>query len=302
MFWGKTRQKELPANDLPYRAFTDQFDREVAARTLYNEVRAAAPSSAATLREIDSVLRSGGPERVRAAQRAIAFEARLACGHALGPRPCVTLLVDHSGSMKDTRALAAAMAADIVSNTLLRQSIPVEVLGFTTRSWHGGQSRALWRKQGRPEKPGRLCDLLHIVYREAAETDPNWTSNLPLMANPAVLKENVDGEALLWAKRRAAARDVTGWVCVLISDGRPVDDATILANGPPKNNWYMLKHLGSVVEQFNAEQGIRLGCLALDDVAVMPFRALQRVTVLEETALRAFDLLEDLIWPQPKAI
>lgn len=301
MFWGKTRQKNLPANDLPYRAFTRQFDREVPARTLYNEICATAPPSAATLREIDSVLRAGGPERIRAAQRAMAFEALLASGHALGERPCVTLLVDHSGSMKDTRALAAAMTADIVSNTLLRQSIPVEVLGFTTRSWHGGQSRALWRQQGRPEKPGRLCDLLHIVYRDAAETNQNWISNLPLMASPDILKENVDGEALLWAYRRAAARDLTGWVCVLISDGTPVDDATILANGPPENNWYLLKHLGSVVAQLNAEPSSRLGCLALDDVADMPFRALRRVTVLEDTALRAFDLLEELIWPQPKA-
>jgi cobaltochelatase CobT len=301
MFWGKTQQIPLPANDMPYRAFTRQFDREVSAGILRDEIRAGTPLSAATLREIDGVLRAGGPARVRAGQRAITFEARLADGHALGDRPCVTLLVDHSGSMKDARALAAAMTADIVSNTLLRQSVPVEVLGFTTTSWHGGQSRMLWRKQGRPAKPGRLCDLLHIVYRDAAETNQNWTANLPLMASPDVLKENIDGEALLWAHGRAMARDVTGWVCILISDGTPVDDATILANGPPENNWYLLKHLGSVVAQLNAEPATRLGYLALDEVADMQFRALQRVTVLEDTALRAFDLLEDLIWPQPDA-
>jgi cobaltochelatase CobT len=139
------------------------------------------------------------------------------------------------------------------------------------------------------------------VYRDAAETNQNWTRNLPLMASPEVLKENIDGEALLWAHGRAMARDTTDWICVLISDSRPVDDATILANGPPENNWYLLNHLRTVVGHLNAEPSARLGCLALDEIGDMPFRAIRRVPVLEDTALRAFDLLEDLIWPTPES-
>jgi cobaltochelatase CobT len=119
-----------------------------------------------------------------------------------------------------------------------------------------------------------------------------------MMSDP-ILKENVDGEALLWAKQRAMRLDPTSWVCLLISDGAPVDDSTILANGGPKSNWYLADHLKSVVTDFSTDPRTRLGCLALDYEVEAPFRAVRKVDVLEQAPSQVFDLLDDLVWARP---
>ena len=290
MFLGFGAKKGSPAaNTEPYRPYTTQFDQIATAASLLT------PRSPETEAMLDQ-LRAPTPAQLRATQRALKFQGRYRSGHDLGARPLFTLLIDHSGSMRGAKAMAAAILADVVGGVLDHEHVSRDILGFTTRSWQGGEARKLWRSRGKPDAPGRLCELLHIVYADAREQHANWTRDIPLMLMPELLKENVDGEALLWARDRAMQHDPTAWVCVLVSGGVPMDDATIQANGGDRTSWYLYKHLIETVSEFNADPRIRLGCLSLDYHAAPGFRATRRVDVLEDTAAVAFDLLGDLIW------
>lgn len=144
----------------------------------------------------------------------------------------VTLLLDHSGSLRGEPSQRLAATTGILAECLYRLRIPHEVLAFTTSSWRGGKSKRAWEQSGSPAAPGRLCDLLHIIYR--AFDDPHELSYdaLETMTKPWLLKENVDGEALLWASDRLKARTEARRVMIVISDGAPVDDTTLFANGP----------------------------------------------------------------------
>ena len=138
----------------------------------------------------------------------------------------VTLLIDNSGSMRGRPISIAAICADILARTLERCGVKVEILGFTTRAWKGGQSREKWLADGRPPNPGRLNDLRHIVYKHADEPWRRARRNLGLMMREGLLKENIDGEALLWAHNRLIARPEERRILMVISDGAPVDDST----------------------------------------------------------------------------
>ncbi|OFW98784.1 MAG: cobaltochelatase subunit CobT [Alphaproteobacteria bacterium RIFCSPHIGHO2_12_FULL_45_9] len=142
----------------------------------------------------------------------------------------VTILIDNSGSMRGRPITTAAMCADILARTLERCAIKVEILGFTTRTWKGGKSRDLWIANGRPEKPGRLNDLRHIIYKSADAPHRRTRKNLGLMLKEGLLKENIDGEALVWAYNRLAARGEDRKILMVISDGAPVDDSTLSVN------------------------------------------------------------------------
>ncbi len=142
----------------------------------------------------------------------------------------VSILIDNSGSMRGRPIALAAMAADIVSRTLERCGLKVEILGFTTRTWKGGQSRELWQKNGSPEKPGRLNDLRHIIYKSADAPMRRTRKNIALMLKEGILKENIDGEALVWAYNRLARRPEARKIIMVISDGAPVDDSTLSVN------------------------------------------------------------------------
>jgi len=142
----------------------------------------------------------------------------------------VTLLLDNSGSMRGRPITIAAMCADILARTLERCGIKVEILGFTTRTWKGGKSRDLWIANGRPEIPGRLNDLRHIIYKSADLPMRRARKNLGLMLKEGLLKENIDGEALVWAYNRLAARGEERKILMVISDGAPVDDSTLSVN------------------------------------------------------------------------
>ena len=149
----------------------------------------------------------------------------------------VTLLIDNSGSMRGRPISIAAISADVLARTLERCSVKVEILGFTTRAWKGGLSREHWLNDGRPQQPGRLNDLRHIIYKSA---DAPWRRshvNLGLMMKEGLLKENIDGEALEWAHRRIAMRKEARKILMVISDGAPVDDSTSVN---PAN--YLEKH------------------------------------------------------------
>lgn len=142
----------------------------------------------------------------------------------------VTFLIDHSGSMRGEKIMAAAATCDIAVRALQMLGVAVEVLGFTTLTWQGGQSRQKWIAQGKPSNPGRLCDLLHIIYREA--DDPRaGVPDLEAVCRRNLLKENIDGEAVEWALARLTKNPRPRKYLVVLSDGAPVDDSTIVANG-----------------------------------------------------------------------
>ena len=156
----------------------------------------------------------------------------------------VTLLIDNSGSMRGRPITIAAICADILSRTLERCSVKVEILGFTTKNWKGGQSRELWNKNGKIKNPGRLNDLRHIIYKSA---DSQWRqskNNLGLMLKEGLLKENIDGEAILWAYNRLKKRNEERKVLMVISDGAPVDDSTLSINSGD----FLEKHLKKIVK------------------------------------------------------
>jgi cobaltochelatase CobT len=166
----------------------------------------------------------------------------------------VTLLIDNSGSMRGRPIAIAAICADILARTLERCGVKVEILGFTTRGWKGGQSREAWLSAGRPASPGRLNDLRHIVYKRADEPYRRARRNLALMMREGLLKENIDGEALLWAHNRLIARPEERRILMVISDGAPVDDSTASANG----GTYLERHLRQVIEWIEQRSTVEL--------------------------------------------
>ena len=166
----------------------------------------------------------------------------------------VTLLLDNSGSMRGRPIMVAAMCADILARTLERCSVKVEILGFTTRAWKGGQAREKWLSEGKPANPGRLNDLRHIVYKAADSPWRRARKNLGLMMREGLLKENIDGEALSWAHDRLMARPEQRRILMVISDGAPVDDSTLSVN--PGN--YLERHLREVIEWIETRSPVEL--------------------------------------------
>jgi cobalamin biosynthesis protein CobT len=288
--FGKKSAAQTGENQ-PYRAYTTEFDEVVSAAHL---------SLRYTLSlDLLTSLRDLTPARIGATRRAMEFQARFNAGHTLGERPVFTVLIDHSGSMRGPKSLSAAILADIAATIFEDMRTPLDLLGFTTSTWQGGKSRKKWLSRRSPTSPGRLCDLLHIVYLDATKPDRSWGRFLPLMMLDDVLKENIDGEALLWARQRVLPLNPTAWVCVVVSDGVPMDDATVMANGGERTGWYLQQHLNAVVEGFNGDPAIRLGCLALDTYASnTPFSALRHAKSLNDAPAMFYDLLDDLIWPK----
>ena len=166
----------------------------------------------------------------------------------------VTLLLDNSGSMRGRPISIAAICADIMARTLERCGVKVEILGFTTRAWKGGQAREKWLADGRPPNPGRLNDLRHIVYKQADEPWRRARRNLGLMMREGLLKENIDGEALLWAHGRLIARPEERRILMVISDGAPVDDSTLSVN----SGTYLERHLRQVIGWIEARSPVEL--------------------------------------------
>ncbi|HXR95585.1 MAG TPA: cobaltochelatase subunit CobT [Rhizomicrobium sp.] len=171
----------------------------------------------------------------------------------------VTLLLDNSGSMRGRPIMVAAMCADILGRTLERCAVKTEILGFTTRAWKGGQSREKWTHDGKPANPGRLNDLRHIVYKSADEPWRRAKKNLGLMMCEGLLKENIDGEALMWAHHRLIARPEQRKILMVISDGAPVDDSTLSVN----SGNYLERHLRRVIEDIETRSSVELTAIGI---------------------------------------
>jgi cobaltochelatase CobT len=191
----------------------------------------------------------------------------------------VTLLIDNSGSMRGRPITVAAMSADILARTLERCGVKVEVLGFTTRMWKGGQSRERWLAGGKPANPGRLNDLRHIIYKGADAPWRRARKSLGLMLREGILKENIDGEALLWAHERLLARPEQRRILMVISDGAPVDDSTLSVN--PGN--YLERHLREVIDWIETRSPVELVAIGIGHDVTRYYR--RAVTIVDAEQL-----------------
>ena len=193
---------------------------------------------------------------------------------------CVTLLLDNSGSMRGRPISIAAISADVLARTLERCSVKVEILGFTTRAWKGGQSREEWLAEGRPQTPGRLNDLRHIIYKSADAPWRRARPNLGLMMKEGLLKENIDGEALEWAHRRMNARPEARKILMVISDGAPVDDSTLSVN----SSNYLEKHLRDVIAMVEKRRQVELLAIGIGHDVTRYYERAVTITDVEQLA------------------
>ena len=190
----------------------------------------------------------------------------------------VTLLMDNSGSMRGRPITVAATCADILARTLERCGVKVEILGFTTRAWKGGQSREAWLQAGKPASPGRLNDLRHIIYKSADTPWRRARRNLGLMMREGLLKENIDGEALDWAHKRLLGRPEQRRILMMISDGAPVDDSTLSVN--PGN--YLERHLRGVIEEIETASPVELIAIGIGHDVTRYYRRAVTIVDAEE--------------------
>ncbi|MDX1606179.1 MAG: hypothetical protein R3202_08290, partial [Candidatus Competibacterales bacterium] len=199
----------------------------------------------------------------------------------------VSLLIDNSGSMRGRPIIMAATSTDILARTLERVGVKVEILGFTTRAWKGGQAREAWLARGKPPDPGRLNDLRHIVYKAADTPWRRARTSLGLMLHETVLKENIDGEALAWAHQRLLARPEQRRILLVISDGAPVDDATLSAN----RNDYLDRHLRETIAAIENRSPVELLAIGIGHDVTRYYR--RAVTLMDAEQL-AGALVEEL--------
>ncbi|MEC8581717.1 MAG: cobaltochelatase subunit CobT [Pseudomonadota bacterium] len=209
----------------------------------------------------------------------------------------VTLLLDNSGSMRGRPISIAAICADVLARTLERCNVKVEILGFTTRAWKGGQSREKWLNDGREQQPGRLNDLRHIIYKSADAPWRRTRPNLGLMMKEGLLKENIDGEALEWAHRRLAGRHEARKILMVISDGAPVDDSTLSVN--PAN--YLEKHLRDVIAMVEKRKLVELLAIGIGHDVTRYYDRAVTITDVEQLAGAMTEQLASLFDSDPRA-
>ncbi|MFK7838933.1 MAG: cobaltochelatase subunit CobT [Bdellovibrionales bacterium] len=202
----------------------------------------------------------------------------------------VTLLIDNSGSMRGRPIATAAMTADIVARTLERCGVCVEVLGFTTRAWKGGKARDLWMQNDRPKHPGRLNDLRHIIYKSADAPMRRTKKNMGLMLKEGILKENIDGEALVWAHNRIAQRPEQRKIIMVISDGAPVDDSTLSVN--PTH--ILEQDLRTVIHWIEEKSDIEITAIGIGHDVTRYYKRAIKITDADELAKALVDQLEKL--------
>ncbi|EEW56684.1 cobaltochelatase, CobT subunit [Ruegeria sp. TrichCH4B] len=209
----------------------------------------------------------------------------------------VTLLLDNSGSMRGRPISIAAICADVLARTLERCNVKVEILGFTTRAWKGGLSREAWLNDGRPQLPGRLNDLRHIIYKSADAPWRRVRPNLGLMMKEGLLKENIDGEALEWAHRRMVGRPEARKILMVISDGAPVDDSTLSVN--PAN--YLEKHLRDVIAMVEKKKQVELLAIGIGHDVTRYYDRAVTITDVEQLAGAMTEQLAALFDSDPRA-
>ena len=309
---GEAKRKDNPfdslSKDIDYKVYTTQFDETVGAEELCDEeeldrLRAFLDKQLANLSGVVGRLANRLQRRLMAQQnRSWDFDleegyldpARLVRVVIDPMQPLsfkqerdtkfrdtvVTLVLDNSGSMRGRPITVAATCADILARTLERCGVSVEILGFTTRAWKGGQAREKWLKDGKPASPGRLNDLRHIVYKSADAPWRRARRNLGLMMREGLLKENIDGEALLWAHHRLIGRPEQRKILMMISDGAPVDDSTLSVN--PGN--YLERHLRAVIDLIETRSPVELLAIGIGHDVTRYYRRAVTIVDAEELA------------------
>jgi cobaltochelatase CobT len=305
--WRPTPAEARVPPDFDYRVFTTAFDEEVSAEELCDaeeltRLRAYLDQQLVTLQGAVTKLANRLQRRLMAQQsRSWDFDqeeglldtARLTRvitdpEHPLSYKverdtefrdTVVTLLIDNSGSMRGRPISIAAISADILARTLERCGVKTEILGFTTRAWKGGQAREAWLAAGRPGRPGRLNDLRHIRYKAADAPWRRARRNLGLMMREGLLKENIDGEALLWAHGRLMARSEDRRILMVISDGAPVDDSTLSVN----SGNYLERHLRQVIAWIEARSPVQLMAIGIGHDVTRYYR--RAVTIMDAEQL-----------------
>ncbi len=309
---GEARRNDNPFANLPkeidYKVFTTAFDETVGAEELCDEeeldrLRAFLDKQLSNLQGVVGRLANRLQRRLMAQQnRSWDFDleegyldpARLVRVVIDPMQPLsfkqerdtkfrdtvVTLVLDNSGSMRGRPITVAATCADILARTLERCGVSVEILGFTTRAWKGGQAREKWLKEGKSANPGRLNDLRHIVYKSADHPWRRARRNLGLMMREGLLKENIDGEALMWAHQRLIGRPEQRKILMMISDGAPVDDSTLSVN--PGN--YLERHLRAVIDLIETRSPVELLAIGIGHDVTRYYRRAVTIVDAEELA------------------
>ncbi|WP_249691695.1 cobaltochelatase subunit CobT [Stappia sp. WLB 29] len=327
---GESRRRELPFSNLPptsdYKVFTSRFDETVPAEELcdtaeLDRLRSHLDKQLLNLQGAVARLANRLQRKLLAQQnRSWSFDleegmldtARLTRVVTDPMQPLafkqesdtnfrdtvVTLLLDNSGSMRGRPITVAATCADILARTLERCGVKVEILGFTTRAWKGGQSREAWLAAGKPAQPGRLNDLRHIIYKSADAPWRRARRNLGLMMREGLLKENIDGEALDWAHKRLLGRPEARKILMMISDGAPVDDCTLSVN--PGN--YLERHLRYIIEEIETRSPVELIAIGIGHDVTRYYRRAVTIVDAEELAGAMTDQLADLFDEQTQAL
>jgi cobaltochelatase CobT len=210
----------------------------------------------------------------------------------------VSLLIDNSGSMRGRPIMVAAVCADILARTLERCGVKVEILGFTTRAWKGGASRDDWLKNGKPPSPGRLNDLRHIIYKSADAPWRRARKNLGLMMREGLLKENIDGEALMWAHQRLIGRPEQRRILMVISDGAPVDDSTLSVN----SGHYLERHLRRVIGEIEGKSPVELIAIGIGHDVTRYYRRAVTIVDVEQLGGAMTEQLASLFEEEPRAV
>jgi len=208
----------------------------------------------------------------------------------------VTILIDNSGSMRGRPIMVAAVCADILARTLERCGVKTEILGFTTRAWKGGTSREDWLKAGKPAQPGRLNDLRHIIYKAADAPWRRARRNLGLMMREGLLKENIDGEALIWAHQRLLGRPEARRILMVVSDGAPVDDSTLSVN----SGHYLERHLREVIAEIEGRSPVQLIAIGIGHDVTRYYRRAVTIVDVEQLAGAIVDQLAELFDEEPR--
>ncbi len=309
---GETNRPDLPFTNQPpqidYKVYTRRFDEQIAAEDLCDEaelerLRGFLDKQLANLQGVVGRLANRLQRRLMAQQNR-GWDFDLEEGYLDNARltrvvidptaplsfkmeretifrdTVVTLLLDNSGSMRGRPITVAATCADILARTLERCGVKVEILGFTTKAWKGGQSREEWLRAGKPVTPGRLNDLRHIIYKSADTPWRRSRRNLGLMMREGLLKENIDGEALQWAHNRLLARTEQRRILMMISDGAPVDDSTLSVN--PGN--YLERHLRHIIEEIEDRSPVELIAIGIGHDVTRYYRRAVTIIDAEELA------------------
>ncbi|MFD2234344.1 cobaltochelatase subunit CobT [Phaeospirillum tilakii] len=323
---GPSRRRADTATDpgeAPYRAYTTRFDQVIGAEALCDSdeltrLRGQLDQHLSRLQGVVARLANRLQRKLMAQQtRSWAFDleegmldtgrlARVVVNptHSLSFKieketdfrdTVVSLLIDNSGSMRGRPITVAAMSADILARTLERCGVKVEVLGFTTKAWKGGEAREAWTNAGKPANPGRLNDLRHIVYKAADAPWRRARRNLGLMLREGILKENIDGEALLWAHERLLGRPEARRILMVISDGAPVDDSTLSAN--PGNT--LEKHLREVIAMIETRSPVELVAIGIGHDVTRYYRRAVTLMDAEELGGTMMIQLADLFDERP---